>query len=482
MNKPNNPSNFDGNDGNDINFTIKPENEQASPAQEGQPQGGNISDSFRDVWLNPAGVGGTDEYADAVGDDSNASNGSNDSPSHSSSHSDRLHSGKRRHRHHRSSDGHHRHRHHSHPSASSHQTVQREPVEWSGESFDSSKANAEFRAAVRRKRTSWKKVVVIVICVILALLLCAGGILFCLYRKGQKSLLDGKAEPVIPDNVPADTDGEGGIVYGDEKYVYNENITNILVLGIDRRHLSDADKNGTGGQADAVYLLSIDTLTGAKKVISISRDSMTDVDVYSAGGTFTGTEKMQLCLAYSYGDGKHTSCENTVKAVSRLMYGIPIQSYVAIDLDAIETLTDAVGGVTVPEYDSDQNPTGANQFLTGKNVKYYVQFRDTSKLDSNNNRRERQMNFIKAFSSKVISETKADITFPIALYNSVEDDIATNIDISRLTYLATLGVRDSAVTYDSVAGSVTAGEEFAEFNIDENALYELVLETFYIKK
>ena len=37
----------------------------------------------------------------------------------------------------------------------------------------------------------------------------------------------------------------------------------------------------------------------------------------------------------------------TVDAVSHLMYDLPIHGYVAVKLDAIEKLNDAVGGVTV---------------------------------------------------------------------------------------------------------------------------------------
>ena len=92
----------------------------------------------------------------------------------------------------------------------------------------------------------------------------------------------------------------------------------------------------------------LDTKTGKSRLIAISRDTMTDVNVYSDLGNFIGTEKLQLCLAYTYGDGKEKSCENTVRAVSRLFYGMPVAAYAALDLDAITVLTDAVGGVEVP--------------------------------------------------------------------------------------------------------------------------------------
>ena len=131
--------------------------------------------------------------------------------------------------------------------------------------------------------------------------------------------------------------------------MYNEDLVSILFLGVDKEAFEEGGTVGDGkaGQADALFLLVLDTKTGKSRLIAISRDTMTDVNVYSDLGNFIGTEKLQLCLAYTYGDGKEKSCENTVRAVSRLFYGMPVAAYAALDLDAIAVLTDAVGGVEV---------------------------------------------------------------------------------------------------------------------------------------
>ena len=54
-----------------------------------------------------------------------------------------------------------------------------------------------------------------------------------------------------------------------------------------------------------------------------------------------------LGLAYAYGNGKDTSCQYMVDAVSRLFYGIPVNGYAAFNMETIAALNDAVGGVTV---------------------------------------------------------------------------------------------------------------------------------------
>lgn len=74
---------------------------------------------------------------------------------------------------------------------------------------------------------------------------------------------------------------------------------------------------------------------------------MVDIDLYTVGGEFVRTENMQLCLAYAYGDGGTSSCENVTTAISRILANVPVEKYFALDLSGIAPLNDAVGGVTV---------------------------------------------------------------------------------------------------------------------------------------
>ena len=81
-------------------------------------------------------------------------------------------------------------------------------------------------------------------------------------------------------------------------------------------------------------------------VININRDSMTDVDVKTIEGKTVLTDRMQIGLAYGYGDGEIVSCENFTHAVSGLMYNLPINGYVAFDMDAMADINDVLSGVT----------------------------------------------------------------------------------------------------------------------------------------
>ena len=272
------------------------------------------------------------------------------------------------------------------------------------------------------------------------------------------------------------------VTYQGEKYVYNEELVSILFLGVDKEAFEEGGTVGDGkaGQADALFLLVLDTKTGKSRLIAISRDTMTDVNVYSDLGNFIGTEKLQLCLAYTYGDGKEKSCENTVRAVSRLFYGMPVAAYAALDLDAIAVLTDAVGGVevTVTKDLTIQDPSlkeGERKVLTGEQAQWYVRSRlveeKEATADANSDRIERQKQFRK------------NPLFLLTLYQKIKDFSVTNLSAAEVTYLGTLlfrgGFQDAGIL--SIKGEASMGETYAEFHVDEQAMYEMVLEVFYRK-
>lgn len=229
------------------------------------------------------------------------------------------------------------------------------------------------------------------------------------------------------------------------------------------------------------------TKTGKSRLIAISRDTMTDVNVYSDLGNFIGTEKLQLCLAYTYGDGKEKSCENTVRAVSRLFYGMPVAAYAALDLDAIAVLTDAVGGVevTVTKDLTIQDPSlkeGERKVLTGEQAQWYVRSRlveeKEATADANSDRIERQKQYLAAFGGKAAEQFRKNPLFLLTLYQKIKDFSVTNLSAAEVTYLGTLlfrgGFQDAGIL--SIKGEASMGETYAEFHVDEQAMYEMVLD------
>ena len=324
----------------------------------------------------------------------------------------------------------------------------------------------------------WQKALIAVASVTAGVVVTAAGTVGTLYLVGRNSLRS--AAPTDMTNVQDD----GTVIYEGETYVYNDKLTSVLVIGTDRERAEQASQvPGQNGQADALYLGVIDTETGKITVLGIARDIMTDVRVYSVGGQYVGTEKMQVCLSFAYGDGKHTSCENTVQAVSNLLYGADIGTYFCMDWADIGTLNDLVGGVEVPEYDDNYQPTGQMVTLSGDAVYKYLRSRDIEVLGSSVNRMDRQVNYLKAFAAKIAESARADITTPVRLFNELNNVSINTMDASKITYLTTVFLNGGAqIEFHELTGELVKGEEYAEMYLDDKTTYEMLLKLFYKKK
>ena len=334
-------------------------------------------------------------------------------------------------------------------------------------------------AVNKHKGKKVKKVLIIIGIVLLCLIIAAVSAYAIMYNVGKKQLLENKPQNTLSDFEEFD---DTVVEHNGVEYKYNENITSILFIGVDEKSIrNESDKYGTNGQADALYLMTVDVSTGKTNIIGISRDTMTDVALYSKEGKYIGTEQMQLCLAYAYGDRRHTSCQNVVQSVSRLFNGIPINTYFAIDLSGIGPLVNAVGGFTVNEYDVNNKVVGKKQ-INAYNALEFVRQRDKTVLDSNISRMSNQQEFLKAFATRATQKTKQDISVPVNLYNVVRDYSVTNINASRIAFLTTKYINSNmSLDFHTVKGEVVKGE-YAEFHIDQDALDALMLDVFYTRK
>lgn len=278
---------------------------------------------------------------------------------------------------------------------------------------------------------------------------------------------------------------EGDILYQDIHYRYNEEILTFLFMGIDKMGKVRVLKDGIkGGQSDAIFLLVLDPKMKEVSVISVNRNTMTDVDVYDKRGEFVGTTKAQLALQHGYGDGGKISCERSVKAVSNFFYGVPIHGYCAINMGAITRINDAVGGVSLIALDdvpSINVRKGQEITLKGKRAYAYLHDRDVTSFGSAGGRLERQKQYIDLYADKAIAQMKEDISFPVKLYNTIDDYMVTDVSADEVSYLSTqiLDYHLEDTRMLSLQGETILNEKLEEFHADDRALYELILDVFY---
>ena len=245
---------------------------------------------------------------------------------------------------------------------------------------------------------------------------------------------------------------------------------------------------GTNGQADTIILCVVDNTNQKISFINVNRDTMVPVSEYTPDGDYAGDKVMQICLAYSYGADNVQSSERMVEAVSKYLYGMPINAYCRMSYDGIPTLNDAVGGVTVivPEDMTSVNSEwmeGSTITLHGEETAAYMRWRNRNTVHTNELRMSRQKQYLKAFMKQTIEQVRADLTLPLTLYSIATDYMTTDITTSQVTYLSSkileYGVKDDAIF--SIPGESVDGEEHVEFYTDDKGLYDIILNTFYNK-
>ena len=295
-----------------------------------------------------------------------------------------------------------------------------------------------------------------------------------------------KAAEAASAKATTEAEDSNTVTWQGKTYKYNQNLSNYLLLGVDKRTPAETRVGkADAGQADALFLLSLNRKTKEMTLISIPRDTMTDVESFDLEGKSLGKSKDHISLSYGYGDGGAESCKLTQEAVSNLFYGLPIQGYLAMNLDGIPQLAKNVGGltVTVPnnslEYKYPEFAEGAEVTLTEENTEIFVRSRDVDESQSAIYRMERQKAFLDAFSKKAKECYEQNAKFAANLFVAIKPYTVTNISEDRLMKLFKTADEGDGYTEWAVPGEGTQGLSYDEYHVDDDALYTKVMETFY---
>lgn len=269
-------------------------------------------------------------------------------------------------------------------------------------------------------------------------------------------------------------------------YRQRKDVTTILLMGIDTESENSAVRGyRNGGQADFLRLLVIDNTNESITQIQIDRDTMTPITVLGVLGNKSGVRTAQICLSHGFGDGRNQSCELTVEAVSNLLFGVPIDFYVAMNLDGISALNDMMGGVTVALEDdfSSLDPSmtqGTTLTLMGDQAEIYVRSRRTIGIGTNEARMARQDLYVTQLASLLYERIGEDKEFAGVLYDDLSPFLTTNLSRGRLIneawaardYERTVTVRPDGI-YE------VGADGFMQFYVDEAALQQIVVGLFY---
>ena len=281
--------------------------------------------------------------------------------------------------------------------------------------------------------------------------------------------------------------GKKTIVRDGVEYFPRQDITVMMVLGIDQEGpVQSSNYYRNKGSADSVMLLIFDEATEECTVLYLNRDTMLTMDVLGVRGEYAGTTYGQLALAHTYGNGLEDSCVNMKNTLMNFLPGMTIDYYVAMNMDAIPILNDAVGGVTVNVTDdfSKVNPsiTMGELTLKGDQVIDYVRTRKDVGDQKNVTRMARQREYVNGFLLALDEKEHEDIDFAARLYDQLAPYIVTDCSVETLSKIISHYLDYKLLGAITPEGDNRIEEGHYAFYTDEEKLDALCVELFYRPK
>ena len=185
---------------------------------------------------------------------------------------------------------------------------------------------------------------------------------------------------------------------------------NIVILGVDSR-----DNSYSNTRSDCIIIASINKKTNDVKLTSVYRDTYVNIDGY-------GLDK--ITHAYAYG-GPELAMSTLNKNLD-----LNITEFVTVNFETVETIVDAVGGISLTITDAEAGQIGLNSGgtynLDGEEALAYSRIR---KIDSDYKRTERMRTVLEAVFDKIKS---LNISALSDLVDTILPLVSTNISSNEI--------------------------------------------------
>ncbi len=214
---------------------------------------------------------------------------------------------------------------------------------------------------------------------------------------------------------------------------------NILLVGFDQSPEREDESESVyrnkknNFRSDVLLLVAVDFGKQSVHLISIPRDTYTPI--YNTRGRW----KINAAFAKG-GAAQGEGFTYTMKTVEQLL-GVPVPYYAGVSMTGLKRLVDAMGGV---DYDVDVEihlngrtlSTGL-QHLDGQQVLDYCRARRGISTDLGRN--DRQQRMLLSVFEELKSQKK--LTAIPAIYESVMDDVYTNLNVPQIAALASFALK-----------------------------------------
>ena len=303
----------------------------------------------------------------------------------------------------------------------------------------------------------------------------------------QNTTAESSAKPTATQN------NASTIVYNGDTYIKNENVVNLLFLGLDSN--SERKQQQMGYRSDMIMVCAVDIDKKKVTLISIPRDTKTTMYKVDSKGKVTDTIQNKINAAFSLGgEDFKVRAANTMSCVQMFLerrceleqpldfqLDIPVYLYAGIDMDGITEVASAVGGVevtlteTVPEV-GDKGDTvtlkhqNAIEFLTNRH--------DT---DGDTHRAARQQQFMIALAKKIKSMGPVDMI--LSLYDELQKYVFTNLTTDQMIDFAKVLTKTDidSIDMEMITGEGETVNGTYYMVHDEDATLQLLLNVYYTK-
>ena len=210
---------------------------------------------------------------------------------------------------------------------------------------------------------------------------------------------------------------------------FSSDRVNILLLGMDSNE-ERLESEREDFRTDTMLLVSIDFSEKSVDMITVPRDSY--VTVTNATGSLYKVNS----AAYFGGGMCDSGFLNACDTISGVFGNIPVNYYVAVDMDGLHALVDAIGGIYYDvDVDTDLDGitlTKGYQCLSSDEVLTYCRVRKGIGTDID--RQERQQKMLVAIFQQLKSNGKLE-DIP-EIYRSIKDMVYTNLSFEQICALA----------------------------------------------
>lgn len=210
-----------------------------------------------------------------------------------------------------------------------------------------------------------------------------------------------------------------------------ENITNILVLGLDSKGNNEPDNSS---RPDSILLITLNKEKNTVTINTILRDILVDIPGY---------DKNKIANAYVLGG------EDLMKTTLNHNFGITIDHGIVMEMNVLETSIDQLGGTTITlskveaEYlnntnyiskKSNRNVIEGSQHLNGNQTLGYLRIRHVPTTTGETNDYGRTKRLIQVLKSLTQEFSQTDLNQMLQLASTILPSIKTDMSLDDISY------------------------------------------------